>query len=219
MKKKVNVVLLPGWKNDHKSLEIFSDKLKDIANLHFIDLPILINNQALNIDDYIFYLNEKIKDLDNVFLLGHSFGGKIASFYALKYEIKGLILLAPSTYIKKSFLIKIKLILNRLFNIFHIKKPKCLKGSKDYLSLNIKEKETFKNVLKYLNKKDLYKINIPAILFAFKGDKSVLVNDVNYINKNIKNSKMYVFKGDHFAYIDNILEIAYLIREFINGNS
>ena len=40
MKDKVNIVLLPGWNNNSKSMKIFKDKLNRFASLHFIDLPI-----------------------------------------------------------------------------------------------------------------------------------------------------------------------------------
>ena len=216
MEKKINIVLLPGWKNDKRSLYIFKDLLSRYANLIFLDFPILIDNTPLTIEDYVLLLHGKIKNLDNVYLLGHSFGGKIASFYALKYKIKGLILIAPSTYIKKTFKTKILLFLNKLFNFFKIKKPHFLKGSSNYQMLNDLEKITFKNVLKYLSKEELNMIDIKTIIIGFTNDDCIKVNDLKYLNKNIKFSKLKLYNGDHFSYMDHAIDISVEIGDFIN---
>lgn len=216
MKKTFNIVLLPGWKNDKRSLYIFKDKLMKYGNLVFIDFPILIDNNPLTLDDYILLLHGKIKNLDNVILLGHSFGGKLATFYALRYKVEALILVAPSTYIKTRFKTKVLLFLNKIFNKLNLKKPKFLKGSSNYQDLNDLEKITFKNVLKYLNKEKLNEINNKTLIFGFDKDESIKINDLKYLNKNIKNSILKIYKGDHFSYMDNIYDIVIDIGDFIN---
>lgn len=219
MKDKVNIVLLPGWNNNSKSMKIFEDKLNRFASLYFIDLPILLNDKSLNIEDYVDYLHKKINHLDNVFILGHSFGGKIASFYALKYKVKGLILIAPSTYIKRSLKVKTKLLINNLFNKLHLPKPKFLKGSNDYKKLSAKEKQTFNNVLKYLSKNELSFLSIPILIIGFNNDNQVKTSDIKYLKKYIRNSNMHLFSGDHFGYFENVHEISYLIGDFIYENN
>ncbi len=212
----INIVLLPGWKNDKRSLYIFKDLLDKYANLIFIDFPILIDNKPLTINDYIMILRGKIKNLNNIILLGHSFGAKLASFYALHYDVKGLILIAPSTYIKMNFKTKMLIKMTKLFNFLKLPKPKFLLGSSNYLMLNDLEKITFKNVLKYLNKEELNSIKVDTLIFGFSEDTCIKKSDLKYLNKNIKTSKLKILKGDHFSYIEHALDISIDIGDFLS---
>lgn len=212
--KKYNLIFLPGWKNKKESLNSLKVVLNKYFSIHSYDYPyVKEDNSSMNMDDYVNYLHSLIKDKDNIILLGHSFGGKIASFYAKKYDIKGLVLIAPSTYLTKSFKVKIKIFLTKIFNLFSIKKPSFLLGSKDYISLNEKEKETFKNVLKYLSKQEMNMIKAKTIIIGFNKDKSVKVKDLKVLSKNIKGSLFKIYEGDHFGYLNHINEISYLIGD------
>ncbi len=211
-----NFVLLHGWKQNSLSMEGFKSRLKKFGKIISIELPILKkDDQAFTIDDYIKLIESTIQDMKSVVLIGHSFGGKLAAFYAYKHDVKGLVLIAPSVY--KSFSLKtfILIKLNKLFVKMHLPLPPILKGSNDYKKLNYFEKRTFKNVLKYLSKEELKQIKTKTLVIAFDKDKQVKLKDLKTVSRNVQNSKLIVYKGNHFSYLDNIDEISYEIGKMI----
>ena len=62
-------------------------------------------------------------------------------------------------------------------------------------------------------KRQLKAINTNVNIIGFNKDKSISINDLKYLHKFIKNSKLHIFDGDHFGYFDHLNEIALLIGE------
>ncbi len=212
-------IFLHGWDQDKTSLYSLGKLFSRYGEVLYFDLPYFGKekcDKVLTIDDYISFVHEKIKNYPNAYLVGHSFGGKIASFYALKYEVKGLILIAPSTYIRKSIKTVIKIYLYKLLKFVHIPLYKLFKGSKDYQNATNNKQQTFKNILVYLKKKELRKISCPVLLIGFRNDTQIKQKDLLYLYKNIPHCAFFYLKGDHFSYLENGEYIASLLGDFIH---
>lgn len=221
---KPNIIFLHGWGLNHRYMLVFKKYFNKRANLYFLDLPKFGLSTAYNdlsIDDYVEVLHDFVKknQIASFIGIGHSFGGKVLGFYAKKYPLEKMVLLAPSLT-KPSFNIKvfIKIKLYHLLKSFKIKKmPSFLLGSKDYQASNSELRSTFNNIVHaYLSIKELKDISTKTLVIGFEDDKAVSKKQIARIYKHLKNCEYKYLKGDHMAYIVNSLVVVQLIEEFID---
>ena len=211
---KKTIVLLHGWGVDSSYMNSLKDYLKKYYSILLVDLPGHGKSKLskpYKIQDYIdelFFLITK-ENIKSFYGIGHSFGGKILSFYALKYKIDGGILIAPSSYKSKFSLIKfIKIRLYKVFKLLRLPLPKSLRGSRDYINAKGYKRMTFLNVYnKYLKKKELRKIKTPFVIMGFEEDAEIKKYQLKKLRKYLFNSKLYFYKGNHFSYFDYYKEI------------
>ncbi|MBE6143212.1 MAG: alpha/beta hydrolase [Erysipelotrichaceae bacterium] len=220
----ITIVLLHGWGVDSKYMESLKDLLIEDYSILLIDLPGHGEsklNKEYNMDNYIdelFYIVTK-ENIKNLYGIGHSFGGKVLSYYSLKYPLLGGILIAPSTYKPQFSLSKyIKIYLYKLLKRMHLKIPKFLLGSQDYRLTDGIKRKTFLNVVNfYLSKNELNKIITPIIIMGFKYDHAVKIKQLKKLNKYFVNSKLFIYDGDHFSYFSYLKEIKIFINYLIRG--
>lgn len=157
--------------------------------------------------------------MESIFLVGHSFGGRVAIKLAAKYGhlISKIVLcdsagIIPKRRIKYYFKVSVhKLLLKLGF--------KHNGGSKDYKSLSNVMKQTFKNIvnedLTCLTKK----ITAPTMIIWGDKDKETPIYMAKMLHKNITNSGLVIFKNcGHFAYIERQdVFYAILIKFFLEG--
>lgn len=213
--KNYTIILLHGWNQTKESMSCFEKiftKYYEVLNINLLKLS---KKNTYDFADYINDLHEQIKDKKNLILIGHSFGGKLASLYASKYEVEKLILIAPSTYIKKSLKVRLKIYFYKIFKCLKINKYFNSFQSNDYKILNGKEKETFNNIVKNIKKTELKNIISKTLIIGFKDDKQVNYKNLKYLKKLINGSTLTLYKGDHFAYFNYLEEISLQILEFI----
>lgn len=217
------VLLLHGWGQNKEMMLPIANKLKKNYKCIGVDMPGFGNseyNEEANLDEYcktisdflLFKLHLKPK-----YIIGHSFGGKVAINYYLKYRnIKAISLIAsPILKPKRSIKYYIKVILYKLKKKLNIKNNM---GSEDYLATKDSMKKFFINVVNtHFNKKIKY-INIPILLIASKKDNKVEYRKIKKLHKILKTSRLRVIKGDHFAYLDNENIVSLEINNFIKEN-
>ena len=199
---KKTILLIHGWGVDSSYMESLKDFLIKDFNVLIIDLP-----------GHGKSILEK-ENITKLYIIGHSFGGKIGGFYALKYRVEGEILISPSL-IKPRVSIKkiIKVFLYKLLKKLHLPIPLFLKGSRDYKRTKGLVRKTFLNVVNsYLSKEELNKINTSIILIGFNNDKEVRIYQMKKLNKYLKNSKLFIYEGDHFSYFSYFKEIRVLLN-------
>jgi len=159
--------------------------------------------------DFIFELTEKL-NLDNFYLLGHSFGGRIAVKFAVSYpdKVKKLILcdaagIKPKWYFKNKLIFTLARIGNAVFT------PKLLSRFKDgarnffykflrhydYVKAEGTMKETIKKVLQEDLFPELAKIKIPTLIIWGRKDKLVPVKYAYDFYQEIENSKIVILRG------------------------
>lgn len=208
-----NLVLLHGYKQNSKHLAALEKRLSPYFKTFNLNLLKFNSINVISFDDYINDLENKISSLNNLIIIGYSLGGKLASFYALNHNVKALILIAPSTYIKTKFKTKIKILIAKFSKIFKIKHKHL--ASKSYKELNAIDKRSFKNLLVYLHKKDLKKIKIPVLIIGFKKDENIATQDLKYLHKHLINSELILYKGKHDSLYYHLNEIGENIYDFI----
>ena len=107
---KINLLFIPGWNNTFQNIIRFANLFKEEYSTYiYTPTPFIDRNcKVFNIDDFINELDTLIKEnnLKNLFIIGHSFGGKLAFLYKLKNNEINVIALAPSIY-KNNFSLKV----------------------------------------------------------------------------------------------------------------
>lgn len=236
----IPIILLHGW-------GINSDKYVETANqlvIHDSRFMILVldlpgfgkSNEPSTIwgvDDYV----ELIKNfsnnlkLENIILIGHSFGGRIAIKFAAKYpeKIKALILTGAAG-IKRTLTVKQKTFyyLAKIGKIFFslplISKFEKLAqkvlykatGEKDYYNAQGVMKETFKKVIAEDLTPSLEKINKPTLLVWGENDLSTPISDAYIMKERIKKSELVIIeKANHGVPYKNPDEFSKIASNFI----
>ena len=220
------ILFIPGWNDNLKHFIPLANKIKEYKFI-LIDLPnqgdSLPLNKKLEMNDYIELINNFLKknNLNPKIIIGHSFGGKLAFLYALKYQIDKLVLIAPSLIKNKSLktyykIYKYKLLknLNRELNL-NINLNKY--GSKEYKEQNEINKQNFIIATNNYYKKDLKNLKSKTLLYYGKLDKVTPLKEAKIINKRIKNSRLIIDpEEDHFAIYNNPYKFIRTLKEFLN---
>ena len=225
---KINVIFLHGWGADYSSFYFLKDIIKN-STLHFANLDGFggapapddpsINGYAQRLQQYIAH-----NKLQNVVLVGHSFGGRVAIEYASKYFVLGLVLV-DSAGVKPKFSIKKQL------NIAKYKFVKCLVkhkfmhkdrllkfGSVDYKNADTKLKKVLVSCTNYNQQPILNKISAPTLIVWGKYDKDTPLYMAKILDKHIKKSKLIVLENSgHFSFLDRPNMFCSLLQNFINS--
>ena len=161
----------------------------------------------LNLNRGLASVTTGAKPLRKSILIGHSFGGRIAIKYAVKYpeKIDKLILTGaagikhPLTVKQKIFYIATKTgkkifslpIINK-FQKYARKLLYKIIREKDYQKASLRMKEIMKNILNEDLTDYLDKIKNPTLLIWGKEDKTTPLADGKIMNEKIKDSKLVV---------------------------
>lgn len=220
------ILFIPGWNDNYKHFLDIAKKLKNYKVI-LIDLPNQGNSKPLNIklemNDYIYLIRNFLisNNYNPQIIIGHSFGGKLAFLYSLKYPIKKLVLVAPSLIKNKSlityykiykykFIKNLKIFLNLKINLNKY-------GSKEYQSQKGIEKQNFIIATNNYYNKELNKLNIPVLLYYGKKDKVTPIKEAKYIKKKMQKSQLFIDKdGNHFAMYNNPYLFLRSLKEFLN---
>ena len=210
------VLILHGWGRFTGSWTSVKDRLeKQGHRVFYPPLPGLDENQPLDkpwaIDDYVEWVKTYANKngLDNFFLLGHSFGGRLAIKFAVKYpeKLRGLILVSAAGIRDKK--------ISKIYNLFAkvakvINKLSCLPGYKfcrkffyrfvlrktDYVTLETQVmKDTFKNVIEQDLTDYLAQIKTPALILWGGKDMTTPLGDGEFMAKMIPGSLLRVIPG------------------------
>lgn len=162
----------------------------------------------------LIYLWIKKRKISNVVLIGHSFGGKVASLVAIRYPhlLKGLILISSSGIPHPRFYYSFLPFIKKT-PFFH--KFRNLFLSRDYKEAGIML-PVFKNIVKEDLRNDFARIKTPTLILWGEDDKELSVQDAYIIKSLVKGSCVKIVKGaGHFPFLDNPKKIAYFIDNFV----
>lgn len=214
------ILFLHGWGQNKEMMIPLAEHLKNKYRCVFIDLPGFGKsdfNNAKNIEEYTKYLRDFLiqNEIKPKYIIGHSFGGKLAISYYLKYKDLEKIVIISSPLLKPYRGIKYY---SKVY-LYKIKKKLKMKnnngGSNDYKNCSKEMKSFFINIVNTYYKKDLKSIEIPVLLLWGNKDEKVSLLQAKKIHKRIKNSDLYILKGDHFAYFYNIELSKLVIQQFV----
>lgn len=218
------VVLLHGWGQNISMMQPLVKGLKnkkvlilDLPGFGLSDKP----KKVWSIEDYADFVHKCILELGykDCTIVGHSFGGKIGLFYASKYKIKKLILLA-SPYKKeiKKETIKLKILKKA-------KKIKMLKGLVEFAKKHMGSAD-YKNasgimrdiLVKHVNNditENIKNIKCPTLIIWGENDTTVDKSNAYELEKIIKDSGVVMLPGTHYAYLENINQVNKILKNFV----
>ncbi len=228
------LIILPGWGETRKTFDYLIGNLKDKFTIYIFDYPGFgkskFPNYPLTIYDYAEYIKTFIKNnnIENPYILCHSFGARIATILIGKYRvlIDRLIIIGGAGIRRKSIIrylriLKYKFLKKLSFFIPKKKRSDYLNnlimkyGSTDYKNLSNEEKITFTNIINEDLRKYLKYIYCPTLLIWGNNDEATPLKDGILMNKKIKNSGLVVIKkGTHFVYLEYPFYILKIILEF-----
>lgn len=214
--KERTLVLLHGFGMNLDTFTNLENKINDF-NIITYDFPGFGRSseptKTFTIKDYsdslqivLDYYGEK----NNIYLLGHSFGGRVAIYYSSYNKVNKVFLVNAKAFKNKSIKYKLKILKYKIikYTLFAISKKRYLnyissKGSSDYKMLSNNMKKTFVKIVNYDLKKHLKKIKCEVIVIGSVNDEIVNYDETLKIYKYIKKAKLYpFFNSNHFSYIE-----------------
>ena len=218
------IIFLHGWGSNKEVMKVFKDSFSDYKLL-FIDMPGFgksdtdevwtTHKYATKIDKFLKELN-----IEKFCIVGHSFGGKVATLLNPKY----LILLSSAGIVeKKPLKVKLKIKLYKLLKPFGIAKVKKLFVSDDVKGMSENMYQTFKNVVDEDFRGEFRKCTSKSLVFGGSEDKAVSPQSNRKIGE-LLNSSVTILDGDHYLFMNKknretiVKEIDKLLKEEqVNG--
>ncbi len=225
--KRIAVMIIHGFMSNQKEVEYLKNSLNNISNFDVFTFTLPghedYNFKDINYKDWIDYSEKVLKDLkmryNDIYIIGHSMGGVIASHLAsTNREIKKLVLVAPSFKYLEIF--DNPKILKEKINetIRNRKKYKSL--TQRILNSSVKSVIEFRKLVKkYQNCPN----NIECEVLIMHGEKDIVVpiksseEIFNTINSNKKYFKI-ISEADHSMIYDYKKEkVAGYICNYLKG--
>ena len=235
---KKNILILPGWGEVKNTFYNLINYFRSNYNIYFIDYPSFGNSpipdKDLTIYDYSMLVKNFIIDLelDDPYIIAHSFGGRIATILSGLYKLKLSKMVFIDTagvkprktlkrFIKEKTYKFLKFMCTKLFK--RTKKQKIRKlreifSSSDYNSLPDSMLTTFRNIVNEDLKRYYDDIDSNVLLIWGKKDIDTPFKDAKFMKKHIKNSSLVVFnEATHFSYLEYSYAINVIIEDFIEN--
>lgn len=231
---KQSILILPGWGDNRKTFYYLINFLKNYFTIYIIDYPGFGNsmiNKDLTIFDYTNIIYQFIKELnlDNLILIGHSFGGRIISILTTKYQlnIKKILLINVAGLKEYNIITLIKKYFYKLLKLFKYIMPYKIRikyqnylfknfASNDYKLIDQKLYKTFQNIIKINLKKYYQSINTETLIIWGEKDNITPIKMGIKLNKLINNSYLIkIHNTKHFPYLEKPYLVLNIIYEYL----
>ncbi len=221
------VILLHGWQRTKGDWESLERELSQKYNVVSWDLPGFGQEPLIDdnwsIPEYASWVNGKIlKEFPNkkIILLGHSFGGRIASYLASFHPdyLFSLILYASPSLYRPTAQIKRKI---RTYKFLKkILSQSLLQSFKSDDQKNVENtslEKIFKRTIPFDQTEELKKINVPTYIIQGDKDASVRIEIANEMHDLIPNSEeVIVPNATHFLHLENSILFNGIIKKIIS---
>lgn len=220
------LLILHGWGEDIRIFDQITTALSQNFQLILLDLPGFGRSSSLPypfaLDDYTLTVERFLTalEINEVFVLGHSFGGAIAIKLAtFSNKVKRLILEDSSGIRNKDLMVKLKICIYKTFKLIlnekYREKLRHIIGSPDYRSTGVL-RSTFVKIVNEDIQYKLSKINLPTLLIWGRNDKETPIAQAEVMRDKIKNSKLLIIENaGHFPHLDKPEEFIKAIKEFL----
>lgn len=234
-----NVLILHGWGANVETVLPIVNMLKNKYRVIALDLPGFglsdTPSVALDSFDYADIVKKFIDllSLKEIFLIGHSHGGRVSIILSSKYGdiIKKLVLVDSAGIISRKSLKyyykiykykiykKIYFFINRNNNR-KLREFYNLFGSQDYKDANsVVMRQTLVKVLHDNIEKNLRIIKAPTLIIWGEKDLDTPLYMAIKLNKKISDSALIVLKGaGHYSYLDSLYEFRVIVESFLGDN-
>ena len=220
------LLILHGWGENIRTFDSVTTVLSRNFQLIIIDLPGFGQSSALphpfTLDDYTSTVEKFLTalEINEVFILGHSFGGAIAVKLAIfSNKVKRLILEDSSGIRNKSLSIKFKIYVYKTLKLIlsekYREKLRRILGSSDYRSAGVLRSTLIKVVSEDLQSV-VSKISIPTLLIWGRNDKETPMEQARIMKNEIKDSTLHIIEGvGHFPHLEKPEEFIKAVSEFL----
>jgi pimeloyl-ACP methyl ester carboxylesterase len=206
------LLILHGWgSNSERWLEV-AEPLSKKFKVIIPDIPGFGKSEVLqepwNLNKYVSWADEFVRQLKlgDFYLLGHSFGGALASKISIKHaqEIKKLFLVSAACIRRKTNkkgisarIAKVVKIFSFLpfYTFFRKAVYKFIIRRSDYVYVEGIMKQTYLNVISDDLSFHLPFIKVPTVIIWGDKDEMTPIEDARLINEKIRNSKLVVIPG------------------------
>jgi len=225
------LIILHGWQSSKERWQKVKEEIEK-TGIRVItpDIPGFKPETELqkpwDLDNYIDWFKEFLFSEDiseRFFLLGHSFGGALATKFSLRYpeKIEKLFLVAAACVRKKTLKRKIFAYFSKIikkfsflpfYSLFRKATYKFIIRNSDYPQTKGFLEDTYLNIIREDLSPVLYSIKTPTVLIWGSKDKATPLKDGQFIKKQTTNSKIEIIPGaDHYLNTKNPDELIKII--------
>lgn len=226
------VIFLHGWRSQKEVWSGVVSMIKDERlKIITVDMPGFGSSPApkgdWGVGDYAEVIKAFVeqKELKNLIIVGHSFGGRVGIKLAAQYPslISKLVLVDAAGFAnsnaKKAVFVFWAKIVKPLFLPHFMqglrKRIYKIIGAEDYVATPELQK-TFINVTREDLTGDMEKINCPTLIITGENDNDTPVNFGKQMQSLILNSKFIILPGaGHFSFLDQPNKFCELLIDFI----
>jgi pimeloyl-ACP methyl ester carboxylesterase len=212
---KVDFIVLHGWGSNKQLMkQSFSPYMKSFRHI-YIDLPgfgkstcsmpLHTSDVARIVELFMIHINAS-KDI----ILGHSFGGKVATLLNPKVLV---LVSSAGIYRTKSLKVQAKIALFKTLKFFGLSKFRSLFVAEDAKSLSEYMYQTFKNVVDEDFSNEFKNYGGKALLCWGKQDTATPLSSGEKMAELIKDARLEVYEGDHYFFMKNAPDVSQKIEE------
>ena len=209
------LLVLHGWGSNKEIMkQAFGTYMPEYKHI-YLDMPGFgksSNDMVLTTRDYanIVQLFLEKLSLDPKIVMGHSFGGKVATLL----NPHCLVLLSSSgILVPKPFSVRAKISLFKLLKPLKLNMLKSLFVSDDAKGMSHEMYETFKNVVNERFEHHFFNVTGKALLFWGKADTATPLWTAEKIAEMIPDATLYPLEGDHYFFLNHAPLIAQSIKD------
>lgn len=229
------LVFLHGWEGSSRSWESNIAELRDKFDCISLDMPGFgVSGEPKNVwgvAEYAQFLREfaQVLDLQKFVLIGKSFGGRVAMFFACKWPetLSKLVLVAAAGIERKSFVTQLRIGMAKtgkaVISLFGQNATESLRGL-FYKTANIKkDKSNYKwEVKKLVTNTNLSgtaeSITTPTLVIWGTDDKVLPLSIGKELSAKIKGSTFLENHGGHNSHQESSKDFNALVTEYLNRN-
>jgi len=222
-KAKKDCLILHGWGQNSTLWQPLARQLSNKYRYFLLDLPGFGNSSHLtgspNVPQYTQFIQNFIQSqkIKKPIIIGHSFGGQIAAFLALKHpqSISSLILISPSIIRHKTLKDKLKIFIYSRFSFLKkfistslIRLILSQISSSDYASVSPRHQAILKNIVNFHFHQQLSHINTPVTILWGDQDQEISYTG-KYLAQSLPHARLFVLYGaDHNPHINAPSQLA-----------
>ncbi len=210
-----SILILHGWGSNQQIMQQAFGKFLPSFKHIYLDMPGFgksPNERALTTEDYAAIIRNFLEQTGEtpVVIVGHSFGGKVATLL----DPKCLVLLSSAGIpVPKSFKVRFKIGLFKLMKPLGFSRLRTLFVSADAQGMSEGMYQTFKNVVDEDFTDRFAARSGQALCFWGTEDTATPLWTGAQINKLIGDSRLVPMEGDHFFFVKHAQEIAETIEK------
>ncbi len=219
-----DIVLLHGWGQNIAMMQPLGNELSN-CRITILDFPGFGESEepkeSWTVEDYSNLLHELLTELKikNPILIGHSFGGRVAIYYASKYPVEKLVLFGSPCIRHKRKSMKEKTLkfakkVPGMRKISEIAKKYI--GSTDYKNASPIMRDTLVKVINQDLSDCARKIECPTLLIWGTLDEAAPIEDARELEKLLKDGALIELEGcTHYAYLEALPRVVSILKKFI----